>query len=86
MSPEPAFSPRRRRGLVPDEPPAEVLAEIAAADERWQHLRDDGRQVHFGIGAFTRRMSAELRDDDGELLESLTPRRVLELSCGALPF
>jgi hypothetical protein len=90
MNLPPAFSshPREhRRDDVPDAPPPEVLDEIAAAAEAHERLVADGRQVHFGIGAFTRRLSAEIRDEDGELLESLTPRRVLELACGPLtPF
>lgn len=87
MSPESAFSARlvqRRRDDVPDAPPPEVLAEIAAAGAAYDRLAACGRHVHFGIGAFTRRLSAEMRDDDGALIESLTPRRVLELACASL--
>lgn len=78
--------PRRlRRSEIPPAPPPEVLADIAAAARAYDRLVSEGRHVHFGIGAFTRRLSAEMRDDDGTLLESLTPRRVLELACGPLP-
>jgi hypothetical protein len=89
MSPDSAFSARpapRRQDLVPVEPPAVVLEAIAAAAQRYDDLRADGHEVHLGIGAFTRRLSAELRGGDGQLIESLTPRRVLELACGPLPF
>jgi hypothetical protein len=89
MSPDSAFSARlarRRQGLIPDEPPAEVLEAIAVAAQRYDDLQVAGHEIHLGIGAFTRRLSAELRGDDGQLIESLTPRRVLELACGPLPF
>jgi hypothetical protein len=89
MSPDSASSARlahRRQDLIPVEPPAEVLEAIAGAAQRYDDLRADGQEVHLGIGAFTRRLSAELRGDDGRLIESLTPRRVLELACGPLPF
>lgn len=87
MSFESAFSVRlaqSRHGDVPDAPPPEVLADIAAAADAHDRLTAAGQHIHFGIGAFTRRLSAELRDDEGALIESLTPRRVLELACGSL--
>jgi hypothetical protein len=77
--------PRRFRPAerdLPPSPPAEVLAEVAAAYERAEDLHAQDRELHFSHDEATGRLVIELRRLGGDVLEGLAPSRALEIMTG----
>jgi hypothetical protein len=89
MSPRAAQipAPRRRRFTAADsaDPPAEVLDAVGTAADVYDELQASGHHVHFdlqsnsGSGALT----IQLLDADGNLLRTLSPSELLQLTTGA---
>jgi hypothetical protein len=77
--------PAVRVDTIPAEPPPEVLHAMAAADRAWQQLKDTGRELHFGGNPKTGKLTIELRDATGKVLETIVPSRALEIAAGQTP-
>ncbi len=77
--------PRRLRPAerdLPPSPPAEVLAELAAAYERAEDLHAHDRELHFTHHAATGRLVIQLRTLGGDVLQELAPSRALDIMTG----
>ena len=70
---------------LPSRPPIEVLEEIAAADQRYQELRSQQRELHFKHDDASNRVVVEVRDLEGNVLRTVPPSKALEIIAGA-PF
>jgi hypothetical protein len=73
------FTPRR----PPEWPPQRVWREVDDAAEVWDDLHARGRQVHFEIEEATGRLAIEMRDLDGNVLETLSPSETLAIAAGS---
>jgi hypothetical protein len=78
--------PRRSRFTVaaPADPPAEVLDAVGVAADVYEQLQAFGRRVHFDFdpdapGSLT----IQVLDADGNLLRTLSPGELLQLTTGA---
>jgi hypothetical protein len=67
---------------LPASPPPEVLAEVDAAWQRAAELAERNRELHFSLDGQTGRVAIEVRTLAGEVLETITPSRSLEIMCG----
>jgi hypothetical protein len=63
-------------------PPAHVLAEVDAAWERAQDLFADELELHFTCSSMGQRVTGELRQPGGEVVEHLSAGEALALACG----
>jgi hypothetical protein len=63
-------------------PPAHVLAEVDAAWERAQDLFAGELELHFERSATGRRVTGELRQPGGDVVECLSAGEALALACG----
>lgn len=61
------------------EPPAELLAEMARADERYAALAAEGKHVAFSLDPRDGRLSIELQSATGS--RELSPDEALDLAC-----
>jgi hypothetical protein len=68
---------------IPALPPAEVLDAMGAAGDAYDRLKTSGRRLHFETDPATGRLTIQLLDDDGHLLTTLPPSKVLDLADGA---
>jgi flagellar protein FlaG len=86
-APQPALKPVEGVTVdtLPSRPPLEVLEEIAAADQRWQELRSQQRELHFKHDEASNRVVVEVRDLEGNVLRTVPPSKALEIIAGA-PF
>jgi hypothetical protein len=78
----------KQRGidLTHGEPPAELLEQMAHADELNMRLRQSGRELCFALSGDGRSVQIELRDIDGHVLRILSLSEAIELAeGGALP-
>jgi hypothetical protein len=66
------------RGL-PAGPPPQLRAEIERAAARAAELAEAGRELHFEPGPPGGRMTVQLRDLDGTVVETLTPSAALRI-------
>jgi hypothetical protein len=73
----------QRADAVPAMPPAEVHDAIATSAGVYEDLRASGRRVHFASDAVTGGLTIQVLDPDGDLLETLSPRQLLDLAAGA---
>ena len=64
-------------------PPAEVLEQMARADEINSRLRAEGRQISFALSGDGCSLQIELRDTDGNLLRILSASEAGDLAAGA---
>ena len=69
--------------LLQDGPPAEVLEQMARADEINSRLRAEGRQISFALSGDGCSLQIELRDTGGKLLRILSAAETAELAAGA---
>jgi hypothetical protein len=67
---------------VPASPPPEVLAAVDAAWRRAADLAARNREVHFSLDGDDGRLIIEIRTLAGEVLETISPSRSLEIMCG----
>jgi flagellar protein FlaG len=67
---------------LPSRPPLEVLEEIAAADQRYQELRSQQRELHFKHDDASNRVVVEVRDLEGNVLRTVPPSKALEIIAG----
>lgn len=67
-------------------PPAELLDQMARADELNLRLRAVGREIAFALSADGRSLAIELRDQQGCVLRTLSLSEAIDLAeGGALP-
>ena len=67
---------------IPSSPPPDLRAEMAAAAQRADELRDQGRELHFEVDD-RGRVLIEVRDLDGNVIRSIPPSRMLDVVAGA---
>jgi hypothetical protein len=77
---EATFAPLASRGA----PPPQMLDEIAAAGAIHERLRASGRHMRFLAAAPGERARLEIRDDDGNLVRSVSMTEAVELAAGRL--
>src|SRR6516164_2484462 len=71
---------------IPSAPPPEVLAQIETAGKTYEALQAEGYEVHYSQSPDTRRVTAELRNSEGQVVKTLTPSEAIALAAGeALP-
>ena len=75
---EATFAPLASRGA----PPPQVLDEIAAAAGVHEQLRESGCHVRFFTAAAGERARLEIRDDDGNVVRSVSMTEAVELAAG----
>jgi hypothetical protein len=75
---EATFAPLASRGA----PPPQVLDQIAAAGGIHEQLRESGRHLRFFAGAPGERARLEIRDDDGNLMRTVSMTEAVELAAG----
>jgi uncharacterized FlaG/YvyC family protein len=68
---------------MPSRPPAEVLAEMEAASQRYDELRSQQRELHFTRDEAQNRVVVEVRDLDGNVLRTIPPSKALDVISGA---
>jgi flagellar protein FlaG len=68
---------------VPSSPPAEVADAIGRASARYDELRGQQRELHFGSDPNTGRVVVEVRDLDGNVLRTISPSKALDVIGGA---
>ncbi|HWD76875.1 MAG TPA: hypothetical protein VG371_17190 [Solirubrobacteraceae bacterium] len=68
---------------IPASPPAEVLDAIGAAADAYDRLKTSGRHLHFETDPVTGKLTIQVLDDEGHLLTTLPPSKVLDLADGA---
>jgi len=67
---------------IPSSPPPDLRAEMAAAAQRADELREQGRELHFEIDD-RGRVIIEVRDLEGNVIRSIPPSRMLDVVAGA---
>jgi hypothetical protein len=65
-------------------PPAELLDEMARADEVNTRLRRSGREICFALSADGRSLQIELRDDAGCVLRVLSLSETIDIAEGGV--
>jgi hypothetical protein len=80
-------SPAARRGglfgrVIPQRPPREVLDAIERAARRYDELRAEGHELHVAPEEGGR-VTVELHDCDGQVLDTLAPSELLDIAQGA---
>jgi hypothetical protein len=66
-----------------EHPPREVLDQVAQADQRYESLRAQGRELRFSRDAPNGRTTIEVRDRNGKVLKQISPSQALEIAAGA---
>jgi hypothetical protein len=67
----------------PQHPPREVLDQMAQADQRYESLRAQGRELRFSRDAQSGRTTIEVRDREGRVLKTISPSQALQVAAGA---
>jgi hypothetical protein len=67
---------------IPSAPPPDLRAEMAAASQRVDELREQGRELHFEVDD-RGRVIIEVRDLEGNVIRSIPPSRMLDVVAGA---
>jgi flagellar protein FlaG len=67
---------------LPTRPPTEVLEQIKAAEERYQELLAQQRELHFKHDDTTNRVVVEVRDLEGNVLRTVPPSKALDIIAG----
>ena len=70
------FTPRR----PPEWPPQRVWREVDDAARVWDDLHKQGCEVHFELDEESGRLAIEMRDLDGNVLETLSPSDALAIA------
>ena len=65
------------------DPPAEVLDAVGTAADVYEQLQATGHHVHFDLKANSGELTIQLLDADGNLLRTLSPGELLEITTGA---
>lgn len=73
---------QRAIDLTDGGPPAELLDQMARADEINMRLRSEGREIAFAMSADGRSLQIELRDDAGCVLRTLSLSETIDLAEG----
>jgi len=78
-------APRRSRftAVALADPPAEVLDAVGTAADVYEQLQATGHHVHFDLKANSGELTIQLLDADGNLLRTLSPGELLEITTGA---
>jgi flagellar protein FlaG len=63
----------------------EVHEQIKAAEQRYEELRAQQRELHFTHDDTTNRVVVEVRDLEGNVLRTVPPSKALEIIAGG-PF
>ena len=71
------------RDRFPAGPPPQVLAEMRRAAKRYEELRAQERQLHFASDPSSGRVAVEVRDLDGNVVRTISPRQALAVISGA---
>jgi hypothetical protein len=69
-----------RVDAIPASPPAEVVAEMLAAQRAIDEMHARGRTLHFAMDG--PRVRIEVHDLDGNVLKEIPPSRALEVATG----
>jgi hypothetical protein len=67
---------------IPNSPPPEVLDQMASAARTYERLSARGHDLRFAHEASSGRLTLEVRDRRGEVLQRLSPAQALELAAG----
>lgn len=70
---------------IPENPPAEVLDQIAAASRTNEQLHEQGYQLCFGEDEQSGQISIELKDSSGKLVRCISTAEALEIVAGKSP-
>ena len=70
------FTPRR----PPEWPPQRVWREVDDAAQVWDDLREQACEVHFELDEESGRLAIEMRDLEGNVLETLSPSDALAIA------
>jgi hypothetical protein len=80
-------APRRSRFTVaaPADPPAEVLDAVGTAADVYEQLEAAGHHVHFDFDSDSSSgsLTIQVLDADGNLLRTLSPGELLQITTGA---
>ena len=76
-------APAATADTTPSRPPAEVLAEMEAANRRFDELRSQQRELHFTRDPEQNRVVVEVKDLDGNVLRTIPPSKALDVIAGA---
>jgi hypothetical protein len=68
---------------MPASPPPEVHDAIGVAAQSYERLQASGHELGFAIDPTTRRVVAEVRDTQGNLLWTVPASKALEIAAGA---
>jgi len=69
-----------RVDAIPASPPADVVAEMLAAQRAIDEMHARGRTLHFAMDG--PRVRIEVQDLDGNVLKEIPPSRALEVATG----
>jgi hypothetical protein len=83
----PAPRSSRFTAATPADPPAEVLDAVGVAADVYEQLQALGRHVHFDCDptSGSGNLTIQVLDSDGNLLRTLSPNELLQITTGA-PF
>ena len=68
---------------IPASPPEQLRDEMAAAAQRVDQLRDQGRELHFERDHETGRVVVQVLDLNGNVLRTIPPSQMLDVLAGA---
>lgn len=66
-------------------PPKRVWREVDEAALRWDELQAQGRELHFEIDEQRGGLVIELRDLDGDVVDTVSPTEALAIAAGQPP-
>jgi hypothetical protein len=93
LTPPRDAAPRRARaamdaaaissGEVPASPPPEVLDAVTAAQDAFEQLHAQGRELRFDLDEATGRVTVAVQDLDGNVLRTIPATQALDIATGA---
>ncbi|HYV15179.1 MAG TPA: flagellar protein FlaG [Conexibacter sp.] len=70
-------------GEVPAYPPPEVLEAATAAQDAYEQLHAQGRELRFDVDEDTGRVTVAVQDLDGNVLRTIPGSKLLDVATGA---
>jgi flagellar protein FlaG len=68
--------------MIPASPPAELHDQIDAAAQRYDELQAKGRELHFAFDDESKRVVIQVRDTQGNVLDTIPPSKALDVVSG----
>ena len=66
----------------PASPPPEVSAAISVAAQAYDNLAAQGKHLHFSVNQETARLTIQVVDKSGNVVDQLSPLKVLHVAAG----